>query len=257
MERLQRLYHHRALLQVLVSRELKGRYRGTVLGFIWTLVNPLVLMAIYVLIFSIYLRVEMRHYPAFLLCGIFSWTWFSVGISDATTSIIVNGGLIKKVYLPSEIIPLVYITSNMVHYLLTLPIQLLFLILFHDGLAWVIVYLPLVLLIQFVFMYALALILSSLAVRFRDLLQIVPNLLMVWFFITPVFYPSTTVPPEYHVLVDFNPMAHIIRCFQDILYYGRSPSFASVALAAGLASLLLIAGFSLFESQRDIFAEEV
>jgi len=257
LDRLKDLYQHRALLQVLVMRELKARYRGTVLGFLWSFVNPLVLMAIYVLVFSVYLRVDMKNYPAFLLCGVFAWTWFSIGISEATNSIISNGGLIKKVYLPSEIIPLVYITSNMVHYLLTLPIQFFFLFFFRVELSWTVAILPLVILIQLLFMYGLALILSALAVQFRDLLHIVPNFLMVWFFLTPIFYPTSMVPEKYRPLIDLNPLSHLIKSYQDIFYYGRGPSTLSLVLLSGLAVALLFAGFSLFEAQKDLFAEEV
>jgi ABC-type polysaccharide/polyol phosphate export permease len=257
LDHVKQLYQHRALLQVLVMRELKARYRGTVLGFLWSFVNPLVLMAIYVLIFSVYLRVEMKNYSAFLLCGVFAWNWFSIGISEATNSIISNGGLIKKVSLPSEIIPLVYITSNMVHYLLTLPIQFAFLLFFRVELSWSVIVLPAVISLQLVFMYGLALLLSSLAVQFRDLLYIVPNVLMIWFFLTPIFYPTTMVPEKYRPLLDFNPMAHLIRSYQDIFYYGRGPSSLSLVLMSGLAVALLFAGFSLFEAQKDLFAEEV
>ena len=251
------LYQHRGLLEILVLRELKARYRGTVLGFLWTFVNPLVLMLIYVLVFSVYLRMGTENYPAFLLCGLFPWTWFSLGISEATNSVINNGGLIKKVYLPSEIFPLVYITSNMVHYLLTFPIQLCALLYFHVELSWPIVFLPIVVFLQLVFMYGLGLILSSLAVQFRDLIHVVPNVLMLWFFVTPVFYPSTVVPQKFRLILDLNPMAHLIRCYQDIFYYERFPSVVSLTIFAALSFLLISVGFLFFEARRDLFAEEV
>jgi homopolymeric O-antigen transport system permease protein len=228
-----------------------------VLGFLWTFMNPLVLMVIYVLVFSVYLRMGTENYPAFLLCGLFPWTWFSLGLGEATNSIINNGGLIKKVYLPSEIFPLVYITSNMVHYLLTFPIQLCVLLYFHVAPSWPIVFLPIVVLLQMIFMYGLALILSSLAVQFRDLIHVVPNVLMLWFFLTPVFYPTTVVPEKYRLVLDLNPMAQLVGYYQDIFYYNRVPSIVSLTIITALSFLVVSIGFFLFEARRDLFAEEV
>lgn len=257
IERLTQLYRFRALMQILVLRELKARYRGTFLGFLWSFVNPLVLMTIYVLVFSIYLRMDMENYPVFLLCGILPWAWFSSGLSEATYSIIGNGGLIKKVYLPSEIFPLVYIGSNMVHYLLSIPILLIFIVSFGMKPSWSLLLLPLIFLIQFVFTYSLSLILSSLAVQFRDLLHVVPNLLMIWFFLTPIFYPMTMVPEKYRALVDFNPMARLIMAYQDIFFYNHIPSIPSLTVLTGLSCVLLVIGFFFFEARKDLFAEEV
>ena len=144
----------------------------------------------------------MQHYPVFLLSGILPWTWFSSTLQEATHSIISNGGLIKKVYLPSEIFPFVYVGSNMVHYLLSTPILFLFLALFGIKVSWPLLFFPLIVLVQLMFSYGLALILSSLAVQFRDLLHVVPNLLLMWFFLTPIFYSVTMVPEKYRPLVD-------------------------------------------------------
>ncbi len=257
IDRITQLYRYRALVQILILRELKTRYRGTALGFLWSFVNPLILTTIYVLVFSVYLRVEMEHYPVFLLCGILPWTWFSSGLNEATLSIISNGGLIKKVWLPSEIFPLVYICANMVHYLLSIPILLLFLVFFRITPSWSLFLFPLVLGIQFTFTYSLALIVSSLAVQFRDLLHIVPNVLMIWFFLTPIFYPITTVPEKYRVLVRVNPMARLVMAYQDIFFYGRLFSASSLAILTAVSGLLLVISVSFFDARQDLFAEEV
>jgi ABC-type polysaccharide/polyol phosphate export permease len=257
LDHFRQLYQYRALVQILVIRELKARYRGTVLGFLWSFVNPLVLVVIYALVFSVYLRMDMPNYPAFLLCGIFPWTWFSLGLGEATNSIINNGGLIKKVYLPSELFPLVYVSSNMIHYLLTLPIQLLVLLFFRMPLSAYLVFVPLIVFLQLVFMYGLALILSSLAVQFRDLIYIVPNLLMVTFFLTPILYPSTVIPDRYNFLLTVNPVAHLVQSYQDVFYYDKIPSALGLSAMAVCDCILLFVGFSFFEARSDLFAEEV
>ncbi len=256
-EQLLRLYRYRALIQVLVGRELKARYRGTALGFLWSFMNPLLTMGIYTLVFSVYMRNDMENYPAFLLCGILPWTWFSAGLIEGTHSVISNGGLIKKVYLPSEIFPLVYVGSNLVHYLLSIPILFVFLLLSRVQLSGAVLLFPVILVIQILLTYGLALMLSSLAVRFRDLLQVVPNLLMIWFFLTPIFYPVRIVPEKLRALVDFNPIAHLMIAYQDIFFYGQLPSLTGLAVIA-LASCVLVAiGLSLFEARKDSFVEEL
>jgi len=254
---IRQLYRYRALISVLIQRELKAKYRGTALGLLWSLINPLVLTAIYLLVFSVYMRVGMENYPAFLLSGILPWTWFSMGLSESAHSIISNGGLIKKVYLPSEIFPFVSIGSNMVHYLFSLPILIFLLFLMGLKLSWLLLFLPIVLGIQFVLSYGIALILASLAVQFRDLLHILPNLLMMGLFLTPIFYPMTMIPEKYRLLVQVNPMAHLMKLYQDIFFYHQMLSPWSLGILVGLSSISLWVGLSFFEARKDWFAEEV
>ncbi len=257
IEPVTQLYRYRVMVQILILRELKARYRGTALGFLWSFVNPLVLMVVYVLVFSVYFRVDMEHYPVFVLSGILPWNCFSSGLNEAANSIIGNGGLIKRVYLPSEIFPFVYVGSNMVHYLLSIPILLLFLIFFGIKLSWPLLLFPWILSIQFLFTYGLALIVSSLAVEFRDLLHVVSNFLMIWFFVTPIFYPITMVPERYRPLVNFNPMAQLILAYQDIFFSNQIPSMAGLTILTALSVAFLAIGLAFFEARKDLFAEEV
>jgi ABC-type polysaccharide/polyol phosphate export permease len=251
------LYHYRALIQVLVERELKARYRGAALGFLWSFMNPLLLMGIYTLVFSVYMRIDMESYPAFLLCGLLPWNCFAAGLNEATYSIIGNGNLIKKVYLPSEVFPLVYISSNVVHYLFSIPLLFFLLLLYHVPLSSALVLFPVILAIQFVLTYGLALILASLAVQFRDLLQVIPNMLMIWFFLTPVFYSRTTVPGNFRLLMDCNPMAHLIQAYQDIFFLRQWPPLLGLAVVALLACALFVVGLWCFEMRKDFFVEEL
>lgn len=256
-DRITELYRYRVLIEVLTRRELKARYRGTVLGFLWSFVNPLILMGLYVLVFSVYLRVDMPNYPAFLLSGIFPWLWFSASLNEATYSIIGSGGLIRKVYLPSEVFPLVPVGSNMVHFVASLP--LLFIVLAWAGVkpSWSFLFLPVVIGLQVLFTYGVALIVSSLAVQFRDLLHIVPNFLTALFFATPIFYPATMVPERYRILLDVNPLSYLITAYQNVLFFGRMPSAWRVAVLVGVTLLVLAAGVACFDARKDVFAEEV
>lgn len=251
------LYRYRVLVEVLVRRELKARYRGAVLGFLWSFVNPLMLVGLYILVFSIYLRVDMPGYPAFLLSGVFPWLWFSSSINEAVHAIIGNGGLIRKVYLPSEVFPLVPVGSNMVHFLASLPILVILLVSVGLPPAWPILVFPLVVLSQLIFTYGVALTVSALAVQFRDLLHIVPNAMTAVFFATPIIYPSAMVPERFRVLVDLNPLSYIIRAYQDILFYRRMPDGWQLAGLLAAGAMFLAAGMLIFDARKDTFAEEV
>jgi lipopolysaccharide transport system permease protein len=257
IEQATELYRYRVLVEVLIRRELKARYRGTVLGFLWSFVNPLILMGLYVLVFSVYLRVDMPNYPAFLLSGIFPWLWFSASLNEATYSIIGSGGLIRKVYLPSEVFPLVPVGSSMVHFLASLPIMFGVLIWAGRTPSWSLLFLPVIIALQLLFTYGIALIVSSLTVQFRDLLHIVPNFMTALFFATPIFYPTTMVPERYRILLDVNPLSYLITAYQDVLYFGRMPSPGREAALVGVTALVLAAGVACFDSRKDVFAEEV
>lgn len=252
-----RLYQNRQLIQVLVARELKIRYRGAVLGFLWSFLNPIIFMLVYILIFSVYMRVDVENYPAFLLTGLLPWLWFSGGLIEATTSIISNSSLVKSVQLPSEIFPLVSISTHFAHFLLSIPILLLLLFAFGINISWKGLLLPPILLVQFVLTFGLALITSALATRFRDILHIVPTLLMVWFFMTPVLYPADLIPAAFKFLLIANPMAYLITAYQDILFRQVPPSFTPLlAVAVGALAIWAI-GHLTFQAHKDIFAEQV
>lgn len=256
-DQLRELYRYRVLVEVLVRRELKARYRGTVLGFLWSFINPLVLLGLYVLVFSIYLRVDVPNYPAFLLSGIFPWLWFASSLNESTQSIIGNGGLIRKVYLPSEVFPLVPVGSNMVHFLASLPIMLVFLIVTGLKPSWALLLLPGIVVLQAALTYGVALVISALAVDFRDLLHIVPNFLTALFFATPIFYPTSLVPDRFRVLVDLNPLAYVITAYHDILFFRRPPDPGRLAVLVLLAAAVLAAGLLVFHARKDTFPEEV
>lgn len=251
------LWRFRAAIQVLIARELKVRYRGAALGFLWSFANPLIFMSVYVLVFSVYLRIDVERYPAFVLCGLLPWTWFAASLTEASRSIIDNRALVKKVALPSAIFPLVAIGANLAHFLLSLPVLFVLLLGLGVRLSWSVLLLPVVLFVQFLLTFGLALTCSSLAVRFRDLLQIVPNLLALWFFVTPIFYPERMVPEGFRALLLINPMAPLIKLYQQILYEGRAPDPRALGLLLLLGVALVLVGDRVFVARREFFAEEI
>jgi len=251
------LLRHRTLIATLVLRELRSRYRGSFLGFLWSFLNPLLLMVVYVLVFSVYLRVPEANYAVFLFAGLLPWLWFSSSLGHATGVIVGGGALVKRVLFPAEVLPLVSVLSNMVNFLLSLPLLFLFLVLFGIPITPWAASLPLLLALQFVMTVGLALPLSALNVHLRDVEQILGNLLVLWFFLSPVLYPVSAVPASFRPLYFVNPLAGLIQGYRDILFYGRAPQWAQLAFVGLVAVALFWVGLTIFDRLRDTLAEEV
>src|SRR5260221_2350130 len=216
---LAQLLRYRGLIQSLVARELKARYRGSALGFFWSFVNPLLLVSVYTFVFVEVLpglhSKEIEPYGLFFFCGILPWTWFTSSLAESTGSLISGGNLIKKVLFPAEILPIVSVLSNLVHFLMGLPILAAFLVYYPRppdllDLLWF----PVVVAVQLVFTTGLALILSALSVHFRDIRDILTNVLTLWFFSTPIIYRIQEAPGLTKAVLDCNPMTHVIVAYQ-------------------------------------------
>jgi lipopolysaccharide transport system permease protein len=263
LDNLRRLVRYRGLISSLVARELKARYRGSALGFFWSFINPLMLLSIYSFVFKVILpgthSNEVEPFALFMFCGILPWTWFTSSLSESASSLISGGNLIKKVLFPAEILPLVSVLANMVHFLLGLPILIAFLFYYRrwpDGpdLFWF----PVTVLVQLIFTSGLALILSALTVHYRDIRDILSNVLTLWFFSTPIIYWIKEAPGLGKQVLDLNPMTHIIVSYQEILFFTGPIGHWRWLLATGAASVaLFLAGLWLFDRLRDSFAESV
>ncbi|MNS61169.1 Teichoic acid translocation permease protein TagG [compost metagenome] len=241
----------------LVSREVRARYKGSALGFLWSLLNPLMMLAIYSLVFAVYMRIGLPNYAIFLFCGILPWSWFATSIQNATSSITANANLIKKVYFPHEILPLVNVSTNLVNFLLSLPVLLLFM--GFTGMSFTVnlLFFPLLVTIQFLFTLGLALLFSTLNAFFRDVEQLLGPLMMAWFYMTPVIYPSSTIPEKFSFILYLNPMAPLIAAYQAIFYYGRTPDFGALFMSLIVACLSFVVGYTAFYRKKFTFAEVV
>lgn len=264
------LVRYRGLIQSLVVRDLNARYRGSILGFFWSFVNPLLLLSIYTFVFAKILPNQdeaTKPYSVFMFCGLLPWTWFSSSLLESSGSLISGGNLIKKVLFPAEVLPIVSVLSNMVHFVLGLLILVGFMVATsHYPDARDIGWFPLVVLVQLIFTIGLALILSALTVHFRDIRDLLANLLTFWFFATPIiyFYGKKEVS-QLKWLFNFNPFFHISVSYQEILFFHPDASGGTFVdghlgwlLVMGAAScLLFLAGYWLFDRLRDSFAEAV
>jgi lipopolysaccharide transport system permease protein len=255
------LVRYRALVQSLVSRELKARYRGSVLGFLWSFVNPLLLLLTYTLVFQVILpnrQADIQPYFLFLFCGILPWTWFQASVAESSGVIIASGNLIKKVLFPAEVLPTVTVLANLVHFLLGLPILLAFLA-WKGRLAWTAVLLPLPIAVQLVLTLGLALFLSALTVHFRDIQNILTHVLHLWFFATPVIYSYAAIPEGSALrrALRLNPMTHVTVMYQQVLFYGNVDHWRGLFLALLVGVVAFAVGAFLFDRLRDTLPEEV
>ena len=260
---LRQLFRYRALISSLVARELKARYRGSVLGFFWSFVNPLLLLVIYTVVFTVVLPgvhpPELEPYAVFMFCGILPWTWFSSSLLESSNVLVAGGNLIKKVLFPAEVLPIVTVLAGLVHFCLGLPILAAFLIYYRvpvtpTDLLW----LPLIVAIQLVLTVGLALLVSALTVHFRDVRDLLANLLTLWFFATPIIYPITQAPERVRRLLNLNPFTHLVIAYQEVLFKSGPFMQSNRLLAVGAASLVvLLFGYFVFDRLRDTLAEEV
>lgn len=254
------LLTYRALIQSLVWRQLATRYRRSMLGVLWTLLNPVLLMSVYSLVFSVYLRVDAPHYPAFVFAGLLPWLWFASSLSEGVNSIVGGGGLVTRVYFPPQILPAVTVLANLANFLLSLPILAVFLLAYDVPFSAGWIWFPLAVLVQLVFTLGLAFLVASLNVHYRDVQHLVGNGLMLWFFLTPVLYPAEQVPENLRSLLWVNPMTAIVQTYHGLLLgragYGLPPP-GMIALAAGVAGAVFAAGMLTLQRLRDSFAEDL
>ncbi len=258
IEHFHELYRYRALIDSLVRREVKARYRRSVLGYLWTLLNPLLLLLVYLMVFTRFTRaVNMPGYALFLFVGILPWLWLNTAITNGTTCLVQGGGLITRVCMPPQVLPAVAVLSNLVNFLLSLPVAVAAVAL---GGVWpgaALAALPAAIAVEMIFLYGASLLSATLTVRFRDVQFLAQNLLLVWFFLTPIAYPMAMVPERYRPLMYANPATVLLRPFQEILFEGRLPDPLHLVLGTGWALALLLAAVTVFESMRDGLAEEI
>lgn len=252
------LYQYRGLLLSLVQRELKARYRGSVLGFFWTFLNPMLHMLVYGLLFGVFIKNQIEHYPFFMFVGLLPWIWFSTSVTTGASSISDRRDLMTKVRFPAQVLPATVVTTNLCNFVFSLPLMVALGVIFGVWPSWHVVLFPVVVLTQLCFTLAVVYVVSALNVTFRDLQHIITNLMMLWFFITPVLYRVSTIPEKHRVLMMLaNPMAILMSSYQAIFYEHRLPDALPLLGLLGVSVVLLWGASQLFESRREEFAESI
>lgn len=247
----QRLVYMRDLLLTLVGRDLKLRYKRSVLGIAWSLLTPLAQLAVFYLIFNVLLPLNVPNYLSFLFIGVLVWSWFQGSLYQATSTIVDNRELIKRPGFPRAILPAVTVTSYLIHFLLALPILFLLLALGGSPFTSAILALPLLIAIQFILTLSLAYFTATFYVAFRDTQHLLGVLLNLLFFLSPVFYQSSDLPARYQSLYRVNPMVRLLESYRAIFLTGRLPDGISLLLITVPAIVTLILGYYFFRKASD------
>ena len=258
MSTIKELYDYRQMIFSLVKKDLRGRYKGSVLGFMWTFINPLLQLIIYTLVFKHFLRADIDRYYLHLFVALIPWIFFSSSITVGAASIISQKDLVKKIYFPRLVIPISYVTSCFVNMLLCFIVIFGVIIVTGAGINFLAVLtLPVIMIVEYILALGMAMITSAITVYFRDLEHILGIVSMAWMYLTPVVYPKSMIPEKYRPIFNLNPMTHIIDCYRTVLYDKQVPDLSTLLLAAGLGVFFLIFGAFVFNKLQKHFAEEL
>ncbi len=251
-----RLAHTRDVLRELISRDVKLRYRGSYFGMLWTLLNPIAELGVLLFIFGSVLPLEIPNYAAFLFTGLLVYTWFQTSLFFATVAVVNNRDLIRRPNVPLAVLPIVSVASTLLHFLLSLPV--LFVLLVGTGVPLhpTLLALPLLIAVQFILILGLAYPLAAVHVWFRDTQYFLKVILQLLFFMTPVFYQSSTIPARFRGIYAFNPMVGVVDGYRDVIIRGVLPPLSTWLTLFGVSTVLLLFGLAIFKWASPSFADE-
>lgn len=245
------------LLRELVSRDIKLQYKRSALGIIWSFITPLMQLVVYYFVFRIALAVDIPNYAAFIFSGMLVWTWFQMALFRGASAITDSRELIRQPGFPSAILPIVAVVTNLVHFLISLPILLI--VVFYQT-HWInptILLLPVLITIQFIVTLSLTYIVAALNVTFRDTQHILGILLNIFFYLTPILYETNVIPEQIRSIYTLNPMVHLIDAYRAILIQGTLPDFLPLLIISLVAAGLLQMTYRIFREASYHFAEEL
>ena len=258
MNLLKELYKYREMIRGLVYRDLRGRYKGSALGFMWTFINPLMQLIVYTIVFSNIMRMGISDYYLFLFVALVPWMFFSTSITNGASCIWNNQNLVSKIYFPREVLPISVVTANFINMLYCFVIVIGVVLLTGRTINFQLwAYLPFVFIIEFLLTLGFTLIFSALMVYFRDLEHILGIVAMAWQFLCPVMYPVDMVPDYFFPYYNFNPMTPIIVSVRDILYFNVMPQVDTLIMAGMYGIFFLTIGLIIFNKLKRNFAEEL
>ena len=258
MKHLKEMYEYREMIFSLVKKDLRGRYKGSVLGFMWTFINPLLQLLVFTLVFSIIMRANYEQYYLFLFVALVPWMFFGSSVQDGSTCIMRESNMVKKIYFPREVMPISYVTSNFVNMLLCFIVIFAVVIVSGVGINLrAICYLPIIMIVEYIMCLGGAMLTSALTVYFRDLEYILGIITMAWMYFTPVVYSLDMVPEKLRPFMNLNPMTPVITGYRDVLYGGQVPRIETLASGLILGIVVLIVGCVVFQKLQKGFAEEL
>ena len=257
ISRLKEIRLYKYLLYNLVSRDLKVKYKGSILGFFWSLLNPLVMLVVYTVAFKYIIGVRVENFPLFFLCAFLPWSYLATSLSMSVSSIKDNANLVKKVYFPKEILPLSIVFSNLIQFLLTFIILIPALLIFGIKMGFPLLMLPFIILFQTAFTIGLAYIVAALNVFFSDVRHLLEIFLQVWFWLTPIIYPADFIPDKFQFIYRLNPAVRFVESYRDCLLYNKMPPLSSLLALFIIGIAVFLIGQQIFHFYTKRFAEEI
>ncbi|SHK24101.1 ABC transporter permease [Tepidibacter formicigenes] len=244
---------YRPLLKELVLRDIKLKYRRSVLGILWSILNPLLMMLVLTIVFSTLFKRSIDNFPVYLLCGRIIFDFYSQSTREAMTSIVSNGILIRKVYIPKYIFPISKGISTFVNLLFSLIALFIVMIVTNVKITWAIMLIPLPLIYIFIFSIGIGLTLAAYTVFFRDIVHLYSVVLTAWMYLTPLFYPVEIIPDSFKFVIYLNPLYYIIECFREIVLYGQIISLQKHLICILISLFSIVFGIIVFKKKQDKF----
>lgn len=251
------LYNYRELLKSNVKKEIRGKYKGSFLGILWSFLNPLLQVAVYAIVFPYIMRIKTDNYLQYLIVGIIPWTFFTTVINQGMIAVRLNAGIIKKVYFPREILPISVAISGLINFFISCIIILIFCLIGGLGISWHLVLLPIVAIIQFIFTLGLVFALSSINIYIKDTEYLVQFIINMLFYATPILYSVELFPKNLRWILNLNPLTGMIDAYRDIFMYHQLPSATSFIFLIIVAIFIFFIGLAIFRKLEKGFAEEV
>lgn len=251
------LRHYREFLKSNVKKDIRGKYKGSFLGVLWSFINPLLSVLVYAIVFPYIMRIKVENYLIYLITGIIPWTFFTSSINMGLISVLSNADIIKKVYFPRIILPISTVTSCLVNFLISCLIIVLFCLGSGLGISFQILWLPLIALIQYVMLLGFTFILSAIEMYMRDIEHIVNFILSMAFYVTPILYTPDIFPENLAWVLKVNPMAYLVNAYRSIFFYQKMPDLMGIGVVSIFSIFLFMIGYLIFEKLQKGFAEEV
>lgn len=257
MKAIKEILSYKELLKNNVKKDIRGKYKGSFLGVLWSFVNPLLMVLVYALVFPYIMRIKQDNYLIYLISAIIPWNYFTTTVTQGTVTVLNNANVIKKVYFPREILPISTATSALVNFLISCIIILLFVIFGGVGISWVLIFLPFIALIQYIISLSIIFILSGVEIYVKDIEYIVNFVIMMLFYLTPILYSIDMIPAKLQWIIKLNPMSHLINAYRDIFLYHNIPNMKNLSILLAIGLVLLVITYKLFKKMEKGFAEEV
>ena len=251
------IINYKEFLKSNVKKDIRGKYKGSFLGVLWSFINPLLSVVVYAIVFHYIMRFQIDHYLIYLISGIIPWTFFITALNAGMNSILFNADIIKKVYFPRIILPISSVTSCLVNFLISCCIIVIFALFSGVGISVYLFLFPFIAFIQYIFTLGVVFIASALEIYVRDIEHIINFFVSMLFYVTPILYTFDYVPEKFGWILKVNPLAYIIEAYHSIFYYKTMPNIVDLGIIFMFSLVLFFVGYKIFDKLQKGFAEEV